>query len=99
MLMIAITVLGFILFWFIIGIALCVWVYRDAQDRGMYGAVWLTVVLFTGPIGLIIYLIIRGEQRPYYRPPPPQRRTHFCTRCGHEVPVDARFCPQCGNPL
>ena len=23
----------------------------------------------------------------------------FCTQCGHELPSDARFCPNCGTPV
>ena len=48
--------------WFIIGILLCVWVYRDAESRGMSGVLWLIVVLITGIIGLIIYLIVRKDK-------------------------------------
>ena len=44
---------------FIIGIALAVWVYKDAKKRDMNAAVWLLIVLLTGCIGCIIYLIVR----------------------------------------
>ena len=43
----------------ILGIALAVWVYKDAKKRDMNAAVWLLVVLLTGCIGCIIYLIVR----------------------------------------
>jgi TctA family transporter len=64
---------GFILF--IIGliavwILLAVWVYRDARKRGMEATLWLLVVLLTGIIGLIVYLIVRREH-PIQQPPPP----------------------------
>ena len=45
--------------WFIISILLCIWVYRDAESRGMGGVLWLIVVIITGIIGLIIYLVVR----------------------------------------
>nr|MDO8062581.1 PLDc N-terminal domain-containing protein [Candidatus Freyrarchaeum guaymaensis]HDO80025.1 hypothetical protein [Candidatus Bathyarchaeota archaeon] len=45
--------------WCIVAIILAVWVYRDAEERGMEGALWLIIVLLTGIIGLIIYLIVR----------------------------------------
>jgi hypothetical protein len=45
--------------WFIIAIAVGVWVYRDAESRGMGGAMWLIICLILGIIGLIIYLIVR----------------------------------------
>ncbi|MEM3193762.1 MAG: hypothetical protein QXH97_02105, partial [Candidatus Bathyarchaeia archaeon] len=40
--------------WFIINILLCVWVYRDAESRGMNGVLWLIVVLIGGIVGLIV---------------------------------------------
>lgn len=59
----------------IVIIAIAVWVYRDAEKRGMNGALWLIVVLVGSIIGLIIYLIIRRDHpiggRPYWAPPTP----------------------------
>ena len=50
----------------VIWIAICVYVYRDATARGMENAVlWLLLVIVGGPIGLIVYLIVR--------PPKPQQ--------------------------
>jgi TctA family transporter len=45
--------------WFIIAIILCIWVYRDAEARGMGGALWLIIVLIAGIVGFIIYLVVR----------------------------------------
>ena len=45
--------------WFVIAIAVAIWVYKDAKKRDMNAAVWLLIVLVTGCIGCIIYLIIR----------------------------------------
>ena len=62
---------------FIVWIILAIWVYRDAKGRGMSGALWLLIVLITGILGLIIYLVVRHDKQPegYYPPPgqyPPQ---------------------------
>lgn len=46
---------------FLLWLMLCVWVYRDAQERGMDAAIWLLIVLLTGPVGLIVYLIVRKD--------------------------------------
>lgn len=46
--------------WFVVAILLAVWVYKDAEKRGMGGVLWLIVVLIAGIIGLIIYLIVRA---------------------------------------
>ena len=49
--------------WFIIAILICVWVYRDAKARGENAALWLIIVLITGIIGLIIWLIVRPKKK------------------------------------
>lgn len=56
--------------WFIIAILLCIWVYRDAESRGMSGVLWLIVVLITGILGLIIYLVVRKDKKSAAPPPP-----------------------------
>jgi TctA family transporter len=60
----------FIIGLFIVWILLAVWVYRDARKRGMEATLWLLVVLLTGFIGLIVYLIVRRDH-PIQQPPPP----------------------------
>jgi len=50
--------------WFVVAILLCIWVYRDAESRGMNGVLWLIVMLIAGIIGLIIYLVVRKEKKP-----------------------------------
>lgn len=57
--------------WFIIAILLCIWVYRDAESRGMSGALWLIIVIITGILGLIVYLVVRKEKKSEAPPPPP----------------------------
>jgi heme/copper-type cytochrome/quinol oxidase subunit 2 len=57
--------------WFIIAILLCIWVYRDAESRGMNGVLWLIIVLIAGLLGLIIYLIVRKDKTSATQPPPP----------------------------
>ena len=59
---------------FIVIILVAIWVYRDAEKRGMSGALWLIVVLVGSIIGLIVYLVIRRDHPvlpPGYHPPPP----------------------------
>ena len=53
---------------FNISIVLAVWVYRDANSRGMNGTLWLIVVLVGGIVGLIVYIIIRKDH-PVGSPP------------------------------
>ncbi|TFF88253.1 MAG: hypothetical protein EU550_01620 [Promethearchaeota archaeon] len=47
--------------YFIIGILLAIWVYTDARKRDMDAPVWLLIVLLTGCIGCIIYLVVRNQ--------------------------------------
>ena len=51
---------------FIIAILIAVWVYKDAKKRypedSSAPILWLLVVLLTGLIGLIIYLIVRPKR-------------------------------------
>ena len=44
---------------YIIAIIIAIWVYKDAKKRDMNAAVWLLIVLVTGCIGCIIYLVVR----------------------------------------
>jgi hypothetical protein len=56
------------IFWlvfFILGILLCIWIYRDANSRGMSGLLWVILMIigcffFLGwLLVLIIYLVVR----------------------------------------
>ncbi len=49
-----------------IQIAIAIWVYRDAKKRGEDALLWLLIVLLTGLIGLIVYVLIRGDKSYNY---------------------------------
>ena len=70
-----------------LNIALLVWVYRDANNRGMDNAViWLVVVLLLGPLGAVIYLLSRTKGN-----------LTVCSSCaGKRLDMSAK-CPHCGN--
>ena len=70
-----------------LNIALLVWVARDAKARGMDSAVlWMLLVMFTGLIGLVIYLFSR-----------PQGNVLPCPTCGNKRLQASARCPHCGN--
>jgi len=79
---------GFIIVAFVvINIALLVWVARDAKARGMDSSIlWMILVMFTGIIGLIIYLFAR-----------PQGNMIHCSHCGNKRLQVSAKCPNCGN--
>lgn len=80
--------------WFIICIALGIWVYKDAESRGMNGALWLIVVIFLGIVGLIIYLLVRAGEKGKK-----EEIKRICPHCGRVVKEDVKFCPHCGKEL
>ena len=82
------------LVWFLIGILILIWVYQDAESRGMDGLLWAIIVFFLNIIGLILYLVVREG-----RVLTPQRITRICPKCGQVLSEDARFCPRCGKEL
>jgi hypothetical protein len=71
-----------------LNIALLIWVARDAKNRSMDSSVlWMFLVMFTGPIGLIIYIFSR-----------PQGQLTQCASCnGKRLSASAK-CPHCQNP-
>jgi hypothetical protein len=48
-----------VVIWFEIAILIAAWVYKDAEKRGSSGPLWLIIVIITGIIGIIIWLIVR----------------------------------------
>ena len=87
-----------VILYYVVAILLCIWVYRDAESRGMGGALWLIVVLLTGLIGLIIYLVVR-KPRGTPSTTPTGAPIRVCPSCGREIAPDAKFCPHCGKPI
>ena len=81
----------FMLLW----IFVIVWVFRDAESRGMNGLLWALLVLVGNVIGLIIYLIIRNEAIGRPKAPP----TEKCPACGNAVGSGFAYCPNCGAAL
>jgi UPF0716 family protein affecting phage T7 exclusion len=72
--------------YFAINVAILFWVAKDAKSRSMDGAMWLFLILFTGVVGLAIYLFSR-----------PQGLLMQCERCGNNRMEVSAKCPHCGN--
>lgn len=73
----------------------CVWVYRDAQRRGMNGLLWALLVFIGHVIGLIIFLIVRSESKVRAQAACCEK----CPNCGRDVTPGYTFCPHCGRPM
>lgn len=39
-----------------------VWVYKDSEKRGKTGCLWLLIIFFTWPFGLIAYFLLRDQE-------------------------------------
>jgi len=91
-----------------IPIIMCVWVYGDAKKRGMDEAIWLIIVLFTGILGLIIYLIVRDPLLPEFGGTPAAVSTPtYPTQTSVQPQYGTQqqkasnpiFCPTCGAKM
>ena len=81
------SILG-VLFIFI-PVMIGIYVYRDANTRGMNATLWtLIAVLAPTFIGLIIYLIVRTDHS-----------TFQCPKCNQVLEASWEICPKCGEPV
>ncbi len=72
----------------VLNVALLIWVAKDAKARGLDNSVmWMILVMFTGVLGLIIYIFSR-----------PQGDLVQCPNCKNNRMQASAKCPHCGNP-
>jgi hypothetical protein len=77
-----ILTVGSVVLW----VFICLWVAKDAKARGVDNpALWIVLILFTGVIGLIVYMVSR-----------PQGDLVVCRECGEKRLRGKRPCPHCG---
>jgi len=79
-------------------IAVIVWVYRDAESRGMSGVLWALIVFIGHLVGLLIYLIVRSDH-PIAAPAANRVQVSACAKCGKTVGKDYTYCPHCGERM
>lgn len=97
-----------------IPILVAVYVYRDANKRGMNAVLWMLIALLTPSLlGLIIYLLVRNNYSDLKCPncdTPveesyvvcPNCRTKLrptCEVCSAPIQTTWKVCPHCGSPL
>jgi hypothetical protein len=75
-----------------------VWVYRDAERRGMSGILWALLVLIGNVVGLLIYLIMRHEVPAGRAGTAAGSAAACCPACGKPVANAYVYCPCCGRP-
>jgi Na+/H+-dicarboxylate symporter len=92
---------AFCIIWIVIlvvSLLIAIWVYKDADKRGSSGALWLIIVIFTGIIGLIIWLVVRppiGGKASGETSTSSGGSDRRCPNCGRVIPLDANVCPYC----
>ncbi len=85
----------------VVWILILIWVYRDAEKRGMSGPIWVLVVLFVHLIGLLIYFIVRADHpiKTQAGEASPAQTGPACPKCGKPVDNEHAYCPSCGAAL
>ncbi len=83
-----------------IWIFVIVWVYRDAERRGMNGVLWALLVFIGNLIGLLIYLIVRSSNGSTAKESLTSRpSSQMCPKCQLPLSPTYVFCPSCGDRL
>lgn len=87
----------------IISVAIGIWVYKDANKRGMSGVMWLLIVMVAGLVGLIIYFLVRNDHpQPPLGAPPAYYPQQGYPQQAYAQPVAQQpvyKCTQCGLVL
>ena len=52
----------FVALMLILYIASLFWVYKDSEKRGKTGCLWVLIIFFTWPFGLIAYILLRDQE-------------------------------------
>ena len=92
-----------------LGIAILVWVYNDAERRGLSGALWVVLVVFLHLVGFVIYLVVRSGHPVRGPAAPATAGTGTATNAtpppapqalpAPPQPSAPAGCPQCGKPV
>jgi len=80
----------------ILWIMVIVWVYRDAENRGMNGVLWALLVFVGNIVALLIYLIVRSEST---LKPLVAEAKQPCPNCAKAISPNFEFCPYCGTRI
>lgn len=111
---VSISLLLMLIIILILAFAIGAYVYRDARRRGMNAVLWCLIAVFAPSlIGLIIYMLIRGNYSDLRCPQcstPVKEQYVICPNCGTKlrpscpncampVEIDWKICPKCTSPL
>ena len=94
--------LGLAFFFLILWIAVIIWVYKDAEQRGMSGLLWSLLVFFGHLIGLIVFLIVRQDHPVCCGPGASKSSASPATGSPSPpaaAPASQFICPSCKRPV
>ena len=97
--------LGLGMFFLVLWIAVMVWVYKDAELRGMNGLLWSLLVFFGHLIGLLVFLIVRqdhpvgGAPAASKSPAPPASPSTGPPPAAATKAAVPSACPSCKKPV
>ncbi|MBN2259113.1 MAG: zinc ribbon domain-containing protein [Clostridiales bacterium] len=83
-----IYIILFTLLFIVLGIQ-SVWIYKDAEKRGLNKWLWGAFGFLNTPTNLLIYLIV---SRMFLQ-------KNICLKCGHKNNKNANFCENCGEKI
>ncbi|MGN0710058.1 MAG: hypothetical protein ACI4LM_07440 [Anaerovoracaceae bacterium] len=95
----------------VLWVAVCVFVYRKAEEADMNSTAWLIAALFLNLIGLAAFMIVRSVTREKCGNCGRwQRESRYCiscgaefysvcSRCGGRIRKGENFCSRCGKPV
>lgn len=83
------AILCTLLFLVLAKLFVCIWVYKDAKQRGLNAVLWVVVVLLVDVfLGMLVYLLVGRKQKRI-----------FCEKCKSNIIGNATFCSECGTPV
>lgn len=68
------------------------------KDKKSIG-IGVCLILFSGLIGGILYLVYFSKSNQETSSKPSQENVHYCPHCGAKIEGDAEFCPMCGKNI
>lgn len=96
---------GAVLYFFVIWVALVIWVARDVVGRTrklVWQVLAIVLVALLNIFGLVVYMILRPQKtllERYYEDLEQRalaEQEELCPHCTRPLPLDFQYCPACG---
>lgn len=88
-LLVVFLLIGILLFSILSKVFICLWIYKDAKQRGLNAVLWLLAIIFISTIFVLVFYILIGR-----------KENGIICKNGHTVKTeDGRFCAVCGEEV